>query len=359
MGGGQRIFRGSRLKAQPVQISLLVFVFGCGALVGSAGAETGTSMPAVFEQGLVFLDLPTPDRSTLRLYTDSGGGSLTLSTEAALRMKLAPQVTDDEELLTAFGPNVRVANASEFMLRHWSVLRATASFVVVPGVVAFEGWPATADGTLGTTWFAQNTWTWDYPRGKLILRPKHWRPASDAREFAVAFKTDARGRRTFHYARMMIRVDDIQIPVLFDTGAHTVLTPKALQALHDGQPALRSTSMITHSVFESWRSRNPDWRIVDDAQLSTHSRMILVPSVKIAGVDAGAVWFTEREDEDFHDALSPVMSDVVDGSIGGNAFANLVITVNYPRSRAWVQSKSLLAKSAMPSKRRSIRTSTQ
>jgi hypothetical protein len=86
--------------------------------------------------------------------------------------------------------------------------------------------------------------------------------------------------------------------------------------------------------------------------------MILVPSVQIAGVDAGAVWFTEREDEDFHDALSPVMSDVVDGSIGGNAFANFVITVNYPRSQAWVQPKSPLANSAVSRKRRSIRTST-
>jgi hypothetical protein len=322
-----------------VLISLLVFALGCSALAGSPGGETGTAMPAVFEQGLVFLDLPTPDHSTLRLFTDSGGGSPTLSTEAALRLRLNPRTTGDAELLSGFGPNVRVSNASKYMLRQWPVLHAAENFVVVPGVVAFKGWPATADGTLGQTWFGHHTWTWDYPRSKLILRPNTWLPAADAREFPIVFQVDPRGRRTFNFARMMIRVDGSEIPVLFDTGATTVLTPKALQALHDGKPALRSTSMITHSVFESWRSRHPDWRIIDDAQLSTQSRMILVPSVKIAGIDAGAVWFTEREDEDFHDALSPVMSNVVDGSIGGNAFANCVITVSYPRSRAWLQAK--------------------
>jgi hypothetical protein len=313
---------------------------GWSALGGSAFAETGTLMPAVFEQGIVFLDVPAPDHSTLRLFTDSGGGGLaTLSTEAAQRLQLTLRTTTSEELLGGFGPNVRLITPSEFMLRRWPVLRATASFVVVPGVVAFKGWPATADGTLGPTWFARRIWTWDYPAGKLILRPRRWHPAADAREFVITFRANARGRRTFHYARMMIGVDGAAIPVLFDTGAHTVLTPAALQALDDGKPAMRSTSMITHSMFAAWHLRHADWRVVDDAQLTTHSRMILVPNVKIAGFDAGPVWFTERADENFHGMMSSLTSGVVEGAIGGNAFAGFLISVDYPSSRAWLQSK--------------------
>jgi hypothetical protein len=325
----------------------LLLALGWSAVAGNAFADTGTVMPAVFEQGMVFLEVPAPDHSTLRLFTDSGAGLPTLSTEAVRRLQLATRATADEELLRGFGPNVRLTKASKYMQFQWPVLRATESFVVVPGVVAFKGWPATADGTLGASWFAHHTWTWNYPLGKLILRPQHWRPADDAREFAIAFHTDARGRHAFHYARMMIGVDGAEIPVLFDTGAHTVLTPAALQALGDGKPAMRSTSMITRSVFEAWHSRHADWRVVDDAQLATHSRMILVPNVTVAGHSAGPVWFTERDDENFHGMMSSLMSGVVEGAIGGNVFAGFLISVDYPGSRAWLQSNS------------AIRTSTQ
>jgi hypothetical protein len=292
-------------------------------------------MPAVFEQGMVFLELPAPDYSILRIYTDSGGGPRTLSTEAARRLRLSPSATADDELLSAFGPNVRVTAASEYMLNAWPVLGVRPQFVVIPGVVAFAGWPADADGGLGNSWFAGHTWTWDYPRGELILRAKHWRPSAAAHEFAVAFKTDGQGRRQFNFPRLSIRIDDLEIPVLFDTGAATVLTPDALKAL-GGNASRRATSMMVHSIFEGWHARHPDWRMVYDAQLSSHSRMIFVPSVKIAGIEAGAVWFTEREDDDFHDTLAPVMSAPVDGSLGGNALTDLVISLNYLTSRAWV-----------------------
>lgn len=315
---------------------LALLALACNGVACSSFGEADRVMPAVFEQGTVYLKLPAPDRSTLRLYADSGGGALTLSTEAALHLQLPLRETNDDELLSAFGPNVRVVRASDYMVRNWPALAVAQDFVVIPGVVAFTGWPADADGGLGNSWFAGHTWTWDYPGSQLILRGNNWHPAGAAHRFAVAFKTDAQGRRVSAYPRMSIRIDDADIAVLFDTGAVTVLTPSALKVLDDGMPARRATSMIVHSVFESWHARHTDWRIVDDAQLSTHSRMILVPSVKIAGLNAADVWFTEREDEDFHEALTPVMSGVVNGSIGGNAFAGLIVSVDYRASRAWV-----------------------
>ena len=315
---------------------LALLALASSGFAGWALGDADRSMPAVFEQGTVFLELAAPDHSTLRMYADSGGGPLTLSTEAARRLQLSPNTTENEKLLSAFGPNVRVALASEYMLHTWPVLATEHEFVIIPGVVAFAGWPADADGGLGNSWFAGHTWTWDYPRHELILRTTHWRPSAAAHEIAVAFKTDDQGHRQFNFPRISIRVDDTDIPVLFDTGAATVLTPQALRTLRDGQPARRATSMIVHSVFEAWRTHHPDWRIVNDAQLSTHSRMILVPSVKIANMDVGAVWFTEREDEDFHQTLAPMMNAQVDGALGGNAFSGLAISVDYLASRAWV-----------------------
>lgn len=309
--------------------------------VAAAKPQAGRVMPATFEQGVVYLDMPAPNHSRVRMFTDSGGGTaFVLSTEAAKRLGLAPRATTDEKLLRWLGPNVRLTNASQFMARNWPRLEDGERFVIVPGVLASHSWPASADGVFGENWFAHQTWTWDYTRRQLIWRPKNWRPAADAREFMVSFQSDAQGRRTDNYPLVMMRVDDAEIPMLFDTGAYTVLTPSALHALNDGKPAARSTSMITHSVFEGWHQRHADWRIIDDAQMGTHSRMILVPEVHLAGLSAGPVWFTERRDENFHEMMSSLMSDQVEGSIGGNAFGSFVITMDYPRSLAWIQTKS-------------------
>lgn len=310
-------------------------------VVASAEPQQGRVMPAIFEQGIVYLDLPSPNHSKVRMFTDSGGGTaFVLSTETAKRLELAARATEDERLLRWLGPNVRLTNASQFMAQHWPRLEDGERFVIVPGVLASQGWPVSADGVFGENWFAHQTWTWDYIRRQLIWRPKNWQPAADARPLAVSFQSDNQGRRTDNYPLVMMRVDDAEIPMLFDTGAYTVLTPTALQALNDGKPAARSTSMITHSVFEAWHERHADWRVIDDAQMGTHSRMILVPEVHLAGLGAGPVWFTERRDENYHEMMSSLMSDQVEGSIGGNAFGSLVITMDYPRSLAWIQTKS-------------------
>jgi hypothetical protein len=329
------------LKDRPVPKAALLIALGLGAIPSVAFAEIGTVMPAVFEQGIVFVDMPAPDHSKVRMFTDSGGPTaFTLSAETAARLKLQLHTTRNEALLGWLGPNVRVASASKYMREHWRPLHPAQRFVINPGAPGFQGYPPTADGTFGEAWFAHHIWTWDYPRAQLILRPENWRPPPDAHEFTVSFQTDAAGHRTFNYPRMMIRVDGAELAVLFDTGADTVLTPNALNALADGKPAQRSTSLIAHSVFEGWHQRHAEWRILDDAQLKTHSRMILVDNVEVAGSSVGAVWFTERDDETIHGIRSSSMSGQVEGSIGPNAFADFVISVDYPSSRAWMQTKA-------------------
>jgi hypothetical protein len=305
-----------------------------------AALSSEAKMPAVFENGLVFLDMPAPDGSKIHMYTDSGGGSVfTLSNEAADRLTLPKRPTTNEEFLRWLGPNVRLTHASAYMEQHWQPLQHAARFAINPGAPAFQGYPATTDGSLGESWFGGHSWTWDYPHQQLLLRPKHWQPASAARDWAVTFQTPAKGARQLHYPRVMISVDGAAIPMLFDSGALTVLTPAALLALDDGMSATRSTSMITHSVFEAWHARHPDWRVIDDAQLKTHSRMILAANVDAAGVSLGPVWFTERPDENFHGMMSSLMSGQVEGSIGPNAFSDVIVSVDYPRSRAWLQTK--------------------
>jgi hypothetical protein len=50
-----------------------------------------------------------------------------------------------------------------------------------------------------------------------------------------------------------------------------------------------------------------------------------------------AAWFTERPDKAFYEFMTQLMSDHVEGSIGGNVLADFVISIDYPRAKAWLQ----------------------
>ena len=241
----------------------------------------------------------------------------------------------DPDLLQALGAGARVASAPVFA--RLPGLPPDASFVVLKEIVQIPGWPSQGDGILGQAWFGGHVWTWDYGRRKLILRPDGWTPGAKAHPVSVSFKTDAAGQRETNFPRIEIRVDGETIPVLFDTGAETYLTPEALKGLNDGGPRLRATTMIMHSVFERWHAAHPDWAVIENAQVATHSRMMRLPSVEVGGVTTGPVWVTERPDANFMNYMSAMMSGPVQGSAGGNVFHNLSITLDYPHSRMWVE----------------------
>ncbi|MEO8812394.1 MAG: hypothetical protein ABI376_05720 [Caulobacteraceae bacterium] len=298
----------------------------------------GVPIDASFIDDRVTVDMPAPGgRGPLHLFTDTGGGSLLLSQDAAAKLDLSLKPLTDPDMVAELGSGVRSAEATPFVRRTWRAFPAHVAFVVLPEVIPMTGWPPIGDGILGRQWFAGHTWTWDYAHRQLILRPAHWRPPALATPLEVAFKTDADGKRAVDFARVTVRIDGEDLPVLFDTGATTILTPQALRSLSDGRPALRSTSMMAHGVIEGWRRRHPDWRVIEDAQVGTHALMILVPSVEIAGRRTGPVWITERSDKTFHEFISSMMSDRVEGAIGGNVLHGLAITLDYPDAKAWVE----------------------
>lgn len=276
------------LKATLLSAMLLVTVSPHPGAAAATNRQEGTVIAATFVDDRVYVDMPAPGgRAPVHLFTDSGGGSLLLSKAAASRLGLSLRPETDQDALEELGPETQVGDATAFVTREWAGVPAHAQFTVMPEVIPLKGWPAIGDGILGRQWFANHIWTWDYPHRKLILRPVTWHPAGAARPIEVAFKTDAEGNRVSNFARLTVHVDGEELPVLFDTGATTILTPAALQALADGKPAMRATSMMAHSVIERWRARHPDWRVVEDAQLGTHSLMILAPEVEFAGRKTG------------------------------------------------------------------------
>lgn len=296
-------------------------------------------LQARFDANRVYVEVRARNGAMLEMYTDTGGGLL-ISAAAAARLGLVVRAAVASSRKPVSGPGARVANVPAFARDETAPpIPSDNPIAVVAKVAEIPGWPEQGDGILGQAWFAGHVWTWDYPRHRLTLRPDRWRPVGTARRVPIGFKS-AGGNRELNFPRIVVQVDGQPLSLLLDTGAETLLTPRALAAIHDGEPAFRATSMIAQSVFERWETAHPDWRVIEDAQFVTRSRMIEVPSVQIAGITVGPVWFTERTDASFHKFMSAMTDARVEGSLGGNALAGLVMTLDYPGAQAWFTCKA-------------------
>lgn len=300
----------------------------------AAPALGGTALPAVFEAERVYVMPRTTGGETLKLYTDTGGGFL-LGAEAAKRLHLATKPLDDPEAKAELGPEAGQTAFPAFAQGEPTPAPKQSHVSVLPKMAQLPGWPTQGDGILGEHWFGGHIWTWDYPGRKFILEDADFIAPKDARPVSLGFKTDADGNRQTNFPRIVVTIDGADVPLLLDTGAETYLTPKALNALNDGGPQFRATSMIAASLFDAWHARHPDWRVIEDAQTGTHAAMIEVPRVTVAGTGIGPVWFVKRADANFHKVMSAMMSGRVEGSIGGNALGHFRMTIDYPRATAW------------------------
>jgi hypothetical protein len=302
------------------------------APAADAGAIT---LPTRFDANRVYVVPRTRDGRTLTFYTDSGGG-LFIDEAAVKRLGLATEAMSaggdvppgaKAVRLPAFQPGFSIPAPQANDGRIFIAPSSEADLTAKGGV--------TGDGLLGEMWFGGHVWTWDYPGKRLLLEGAGWRPSAQATRAAIGFRTGADGKREGNFPRLVIRVDGKPIDVLLDTGATTLLTPGALKTLADGLPAARATSMIVDTEFQAWHQAHPDWRVIKDAQQSSHASMIEVPEVEIAGARVGPVWFTWRPDANFHKFMSSYMDRQVEGSIGGNALRHFVMTIDYPGSVAW------------------------
>lgn len=329
-------------------LALTWLAAGCTSSGGSVGATTPAPevrapqssltpepgrpvpLPTRLEADRFFVTPVTEDGHELSLFTDTGGGLL-LTREAAARAGLAVVTIEGDEgpteaaLLPALAWDAWIPRVEVFDGR---------LPVVDASKLAFLG--ASADGLLGQAWFKDRVWTFDYEAGALLLRaerdlPKH-EPAS---RVPLGFKSDEAGKRLTNYPRIDVKIAGATLPLLLDTGATTNLTPAALAALGDGQPAVRATSFISATTFDAWRASQPSWRVIEGADaIGGGEPMIEVPAVEIAGHSVGPVWFTRRADANFHDWMSRLTDVKIDGALGGNALRFFRVTVDYPRKLA-------------------------
>lgn len=304
--------------------------FVIAGLVASAGAQ---ELPAQFDHDRIRLSVKAPDQSTLRFYTDSGGGwnAITKTASDRLKLRTVGQVEVDEEKVGVVDFPVWLVRAG--LPRPLPEPWFKGRLVVAPDK-ALRG----DDGFLGSRWFAGGVWRIDYPAQSFSRLPAK-APATEGHPAKLGFRHGKNGKRDLHFARIEISVDSKPINVLLDTGATATLTEASAAAFQVKPGTQIGTSYIAKSIFDQWRAAHPSWRVIEEADhLSSHAfPMIEVPEVSMAGVTFGPVWFTQRSDAEFREGVSRMMDQPIHGAIGGSGLKYLRIVLDYPRAIAHVQ----------------------
>ena len=175
------------------------------------------------------------------------------------------------------------------------------------------------DGILGATWFASKCWEFDYVHQKLYIRQNFdWTKISKKNILKLGFQKNLFGKKTTHFSRIPIVVQNDTIQMLFDTGASAFLSDSAKQTF--GNFKTVATSFIVARIFDKWHKNHPDWEYINLGDKTGNEPMIKVPKVGIGNNVIGPVWFTRRQNENFDKWMSKWMDKKIEGAIGGSCF---------------------------------------
>ena len=315
---------------KPLLIRLFFSTFlWCLFISPAAGQKTGQPLvlPVKYDEHRFFVQGVTEDGTTLKFFTDTGG-SVFIFADVVDQLKL---------------PLIKGGNGEPDKVKF---PRFKAGYLIPPPLATNEqlwGRPVTArtamrldwSGMLGQQWFAARVWTFDYLKQQLLLRVDGDLPkTADTHRLTLGFHKNGMGVRDSNYPRISVLIDGEELDLLFDTGASTQLTDQALASVADKRRALRATSFITATTFAKWHSRHPQWRVVENAEQGTGESMIEVPVISVAGYAVGPVWFTRRDDKNFHEVMSQLVDKQIEGALGGSALHFFRVTIDYPNSVA-------------------------
>lgn len=326
------------------QLALLLFLRGNQPTDPDlcVAAGVGREVPTEFVGGRVFALWHLRGRGDLRLYTDTGGGAISLYPDAVRRIGAPVDTTHwtrGAERGAMLVAKIPVGDGDPSFPPVPTRDSTAFKFLVDDNQPAPDDEPGVAwDGRLGAFWFIGGVWTFDYPNHRLYFNGSAPAgPTEPACWVPLGFQGDSTGRRTSIFPRIAATIDGETIQFLLDTGARTEVTSTAWPMIEPQTPRHRATSFIGATRFEHWRTRHPEWLIVPHAEVGTDSSaMIRVPSMEIGGQTIGPVWFTERPTSSFPGFMSQHTDRPVEGALGGSAWQYVTLIVDYPRGRAAV-----------------------
>ncbi len=322
---------------QGVQVKFIVYFFIVMSIANLLSLKVATAaekLPTEFSHNQIYLTPQLTNDHTLRIFTDTGGGW------NAMRQSLYKQYQWPTDVITENGQSMEMAALPAF--------KAGAS-IPGPGINnALNGKVFVVDdveltkldqidGFLGGRWHAEKVLSFNYLTQQMHLLAKaNELDLTQFNKIKLGFQKNAQGNYTMAFPSLNIKVKGQVIPVLFDTGASAYLSDNAKKQLKVTASKV-GTSFMAASVFDKWRSENPDWPVIDGADRMAKEAMILVPEVEIDGKKVGPVWFTRRQDKNFHQFMSSMMDTQVDGAIGGSLLQYTHIVVDYPNEVAYIK----------------------
>jgi len=310
---------------------LACVIFGllfCAAPLDAQNSDADRVLPGSFQANRVYVHPVTASGDTLNIITDSGGG-LYLYRDVAERLGLSVRDT------TVRGRSFPVSEPPKIVEPEWFPAFPTSPIVFRrsnPRVRMLE--KPDEDGLIGASWYGGHIWTLDYSSGEMVLHASSDGLALDSTHtIPMGFPTDDDGERRSSYPSIEATIAGESHPFLLDTGATLLLSDRGQRAL--GGPRFRGGSFVVASVFERWRERHPEWRVIEGGSVyGGGTPIIRVPEVTIAGHTVGPVWFARRPDGNFRKHMAKFMDRPVDGALGGSLFQYFELTLDYPGARA-------------------------
>lgn len=186
-----------------------------------------------------------------------------------------------------------------------------------------------ADGVVSAWWFTGRTWSFDCRTGQLQLLDTKLTVGTP-----LGLTRSADGDLTFPFPRIQVTIEEEPIDLLLDTGASIEVTEAGLAAL--GQPGIRASSFIVESLFDRRQHRHPDWPVIERAS-TVGSPLIEVPELTVGDTTVGPVWFERRPDSNFHQWMSQWTDRRIDGALGGTAYHDRELIIDYTNALATIR----------------------
>lgn len=315
-------------RTKYIPLILLLSLLGCTHSESAKFVQNKTQIEqARFNTNLISVGLVLPSDNTLRFYTDTGGGnSIYYKTVDLLNLTI--------DTVWVEGRKMEQVNINPLLTNNDVPETIKPLFVQRSENYLNESY----DGMLGTLWFADKIWEFRYKEQQLfVMDSLNWGSVNDLRVINLGFLKNETAENATHFPRIPITVGKDTLQMLFDTGARAILSEEAKQVL--GNHETVATSFIIASVFDKWRSNNPDWKVIEAGDLHSNQDMIRVPEVSVGNHTVGPVWFTRRDDYNFTEFMSQWMDQKVEGAIGGSFFKYFEsIIIDYNEGKAYFDS---------------------
>lgn len=308
-----------RRRVQSLVLFFILFLLAPAGITESPGAPVrSVTVPLHFTDNRVFIDLTLLRADgklrTARFWVDTGGGGF-LMTELLARdvgLDFAGAVSEEQGEHLAYPkspPQVRLANMSIDM-KDVTVAVVMGKKSILPGI--------DAEGMLPGHLLARYQVVIDYPAREFTLALPGTLKMKGTR-----FSTPVSAKQGF--VRLEARIEGKPYGFLLDSGA--------------------SYTMVSQRVLDEWRSKHPDWPLLNGAvgtanmigRLDPKALIMRIPSVALGPLQITTVGVVSRSAGTFETGMSPMMTAPIVGAIAGNVLRGFRVQIDYAQDATYLE----------------------